>query len=106
MGTFGSATILYTGPDGAVTTLRDGDSVSFGGGGSSQLEGGLSADDFVASIEWLAEPQPECVADTRWFVGDLVDFTEPIEGDTANTDGAPIEDGTAVDDVSPEWLPT
>ena len=98
--------VRYTGRDGAVATLRHGDAVSFGGGGSSRLEGGLSADDFLTSIEWVAEPQLDCVADTRWFVGDLVDTPAPVEDDTTDTEPASAEDARATGEVLPDWPPT
>lgn len=65
--------------DAAAGTVRytraggDGDAVSFGGGGSSISEGGPSAEEFLASIDWVAEPHSDCVADTSWFIGDLVE---------------------------------
>lgn len=65
-------TINYESTDGAATTLRDGDLVTFGGGGSSVNEDGIGDEEFIASVDWVAEPAPSCVVDTRWFVGDLV----------------------------------
>lgn len=78
-----TATVRYARRDGAVATIRNGDPVAFGGGGSSQLEGGQSAEDFLTSVEWVAPPQRECVADTRWFVGDLVDTSARADDDSA-----------------------
>ncbi|MBA2337046.1 MAG: hypothetical protein H0V96_04685 [Acidimicrobiia bacterium] len=52
--------------------LADGAEVSFGGGGDSVDEGGLTASEWVASIDgWVSEPDPSCSADVRWFVGGL-----------------------------------
>ena len=47
--------------------------VSFGGGGTSVEEGGRPAQDFLSEIDWVAEPDFSCVADTRWFIGDLIE---------------------------------
>lgn len=52
--------------------LAHGDQVRISGGGSSVDEGGLEADDWLASIQWTSEPPGPCVKDTRWFVGDLL----------------------------------
>lgn len=68
-----SKTISFETSDGRTVTLADGDEVAFGGGGSSVEEDGLSAEDFVAGVEWVSEPAPSCVMDTRWFVGDDAD---------------------------------
>ena len=68
-----SRTITFETGDGQAVTLADGDEVTFGGGGSSFEEDGLSGEDFVARIEWVSEPAPSCVMDTRWFVGEVVD---------------------------------
>ncbi len=67
-----SGTVIFTNADGSAAELSAGDAVSFSGGGSSFGEGGASSLEFVASVEWVAEPHPDCVTDTRWFVGDLV----------------------------------
>jgi hypothetical protein len=71
------ATVSFLLGEGQWVTFTDGDRVTFGGGGSSVNEGGLAADDWVASIVWVAEPDPACVTDTRWFVGAVVDLPEP-----------------------------
>jgi len=57
---------------GAIVELRDGDRVSLAGGGSSVDEGGKSASEFLASVDWVSEPDASCVTDTRWFVNDVV----------------------------------
>ena len=58
--------------DGGIVQLRDGDTVSLGGGGSSFEEGGQSAEEFLASVDWVAKPDASCVTDTRWFVNDVI----------------------------------
>lgn len=66
-------TVTFVRNNGQATSLKDGDQVSFGGGGSSREEDGLAADEFLAGIDWVAEPAADCVMDTRWFVYELVD---------------------------------
>lgn len=67
----GSQAVQFQRADGTSSTLQDGDQVAFGGGGESVDEGGRSSEDWVAAIEWVAEPKPMCIADSRWFVTDL-----------------------------------
>jgi hypothetical protein len=59
--------------DGARTVeLSDGEAVTFGGGGDSADEGGLTAREWVASVDdWASEPDLSCPAEVRWFVGGL-----------------------------------
>lgn len=66
-------TVTFIRNNGQVARLRGGDQVSLGGGGSSRGEDGLAADEFMAGIDWVAEPDPECVVDSRWFIYELVD---------------------------------
>ncbi len=66
-------TIAFQAGDGVVT-LADGDEVTFGGGGSSADEGGLRSEDWVATVPWVSEPDPACLRDIRWFIGELVDL--------------------------------
>lgn len=66
-----SSTTGYT-HRGRAFEFSHGDELSVGGGGSSFAEDGLSSDQFVASIDnWVSEPEPSCVTDERWFVGDI-----------------------------------
>ena len=66
-----SSTIGYT-HRGRAFELSHGDELDVGGGGSSSTEGGPGSDEFVASIDnWVSEPDPSCVTDERWFVGDI-----------------------------------
>jgi hypothetical protein len=51
--------------------VSDGDEVAFGGGGSSVNEDGLDSSEWVASINWTSAPDPSCLRDVRWSVGDL-----------------------------------
>ena len=65
-------TVSFARVDAERTELQDGDEMTFAGGGTGIKEGGASAEEFLASIAWVSEPSPECVTDTRWFIGDLV----------------------------------
>jgi hypothetical protein len=74
-----TGTISFERTDEQTVPLADGDEVTLAGGGSSVDEGGMEAEDWVASLEWVSEPPPACVTDTRWFIGDLVDERAPAE---------------------------
>ena len=66
-----SSTIGYT-HRGRAFEFSHGDELDVGGGGSGSTEGGPSSNNFVASIDnWVSEPDPSCVTDERWFVGDI-----------------------------------
>jgi len=62
---------------GTTLELHEGDTVSLGGGGTSVAEGGLSAAEFLASVDWVSEPDPSCVPEIRWFVGDVIEAPQP-----------------------------
>jgi hypothetical protein len=68
----GSASIRFSDLDGSTTTIVDGQTVRLGGGGSSVDEGGLGAEEWLNSVEWLSAPPLNCVTDTRWFVSSAV----------------------------------
>lgn len=72
--TWGSqdGTVGFVTVSGERAVLRDGDRVTFVGGGSSMREGGIDVDEFLDSVDWVSEPDRDCVDDARWFVGDLV----------------------------------
>ncbi len=61
--------IRFTNLDNSTVTLRDGERVSLGGGGSSLAEGGIPGDEFVRQTEWVSPPSPSCPNDVRWSVG-------------------------------------
>lgn len=66
-----SRVIEYSDGDRTVE-LSHGEEVSFGGGGDSVAEGGLTAGEWIDSVDgWASEPDPSCPADVRWFVGAL-----------------------------------
>lgn len=66
------AAVLFVGPSGEQGTFRDGDAATFSGGGSSTDEDGTTAEDFLASVVWISEPNRNCLVDNRWFISDLV----------------------------------
>ncbi|VAW06884.1 hypothetical protein MNBD_ACTINO02-111 [hydrothermal vent metagenome] len=68
----GSTTVQFIDPNLGLVSIVDGQAVRLGGGGSSVQEGGLGAEEWVNSIEWLSEPSPSCVTDTRWFVSGVL----------------------------------
>jgi hypothetical protein len=97
-------TVRYDAGDGFIATLGGGDTVSFGGGGSSEAEGGMTAESFLESVNWVARPDNQCVADTRWFVGEFVDTTGAGRVDdslSASTSVPPADDQS-----SPAWPST
>ena len=74
-----TGTVSFERTDGQPVPLTDGDEVTLAGGGSNVDEGGMETEDWVASLEWVSEPPPACVTDTRWSVGDLIDEPAPAE---------------------------
>lgn len=63
-------TITFENGDG-TTTVADGDHVRLSGGGSSVEEGGAPPEQWAEGIDWISEPAPSCLTDTRWSVGDV-----------------------------------
>ena len=61
--------ITFENFDGSVVTVRDGDAVILGGGGSSEVESGVSGEAWVRRMPWVAPPASTCSLDTRWGVG-------------------------------------
>lgn len=68
--------IRFHKPDGSVTELRDGQQVSLAGSGTlfdgDQPAEATSRDVWMASIDWAAEPDPDCPIDSSWSVGDVL----------------------------------
>lgn len=56
--------------DGETVTWSDGDRMIVGGGGSSASELGLSPEQHVARMEWVAAPDSRCPAEHVWIVGE------------------------------------
>lgn len=65
-------TIGFTNSDGTEVTLRDGEPVSFGGGGDSTAEGGVSGEEWLARVDWVARPDPSCPMEISWYVNEVV----------------------------------
>ena len=62
-------TISFTNFDGRIVTVRDGDHVVLGGGGDSQAESGVSGEQWLQRMLWVAPPSRSCSLDLRWAVG-------------------------------------
>jgi hypothetical protein len=58
--------------DGQIVSVRDGQDVVLGGGGSSEAEDGLSGEEWAAQFDWVASPAPGCVGEARWLVSDVL----------------------------------
>ncbi len=66
------ATIDFANTDGSQVTLRDGQAVSFGGGGDGTAESGVSGAEWAASVDWIAPPDASCPMEIRWYVSGVV----------------------------------
>lgn len=64
-----SRAITFKNFDGSVVTVSDGDGVVLGGGGDSAVESGISGEEWVKRMVWVARPAPSCSLDRRWGVG-------------------------------------
>lgn len=64
--------IVFTRHTGEVITMRDGQRVVLGGGGSSRAEDGLTGEQWADRIEWVAAPDSSCLVDVRWLVSDVM----------------------------------
>lgn len=72
--------ILFRNRGGEVIVLRDGDEVGFGGSGralsrdeaSPEEWDGLTWDDWLPTIDWVAAPDPTCRAGSAWSVGEVI----------------------------------
>jgi hypothetical protein len=67
-----SHSITFRNVDGSTVTLRDGDRVTFGGGGDSTAESGTSGEEWIRRTEWVARPPASCPIDVRWGVAEVV----------------------------------
>jgi hypothetical protein len=67
-----AGTVGFTNSDGTEVNLRDGELVTFGGGGDSTVEGGVSGEEWVARTEWVARPDGSCPMEIRWYVNEVV----------------------------------
>lgn len=65
-------TITFENFDGTIVTVADGDDIVVGGsgsGGESEGEPGMSTEEWIRSLEWVAPPALSCPLDIRWGVG-------------------------------------
>jgi len=67
----GSAEVEFHRSDGRVVTIRHGQHIVLGGGGSSVAEDGGTGQEWASQITWVVPPNPECLLDVRWLVGDV-----------------------------------
>lgn len=89
-GTISFATIH----DGEVT-LRQGDYLVLGGGGSNTDEDKLDGAEWADSVDWVHPPADACLVDWRWFVTDVSSIGVPTptpEPSAAAWVPLPIED--------------
>ena len=78
-----SRTITFENFDGTIVTVADGDDVVVGGSGGgteSEAEGGISSEEYVDRIDWVAPPASSCPLDSWWGVGaiELVGRTDQM----------------------------
>lgn len=65
-------TITYSATDDeSEVILRDGDTMSVGGGGWAAGESEGDPADWAGSTEWVNEPADECLTEVRFFLGTL-----------------------------------
>ena len=64
-----SRAIVFRNFDGTVVTVRDGDNVVLGGGGDSAAESGVTGEEWISRMRWVAPPAGSCLIDQRWAVG-------------------------------------
>lgn len=64
-------TITFANFDGTTATIGDGQPVALGGGGGSVAESGVSVEEWLAQMHWVARPAEECPLDPYWAVGDV-----------------------------------
>lgn len=64
--------ITFENRDGSTATLRDGERVTFGGGGDGVEESGIPGREWVGRIEWVAPPASSCPIEARWGVGEVI----------------------------------
>lgn len=65
------ASITFRTRSGNEVTVRDGDAIVLGGGGSSRAEGGDTGAEWAAGLLWVAPPDPACLGDVRWEVSEV-----------------------------------
>ena len=63
--------ISFRRADGQSVTIRDGQRVVLGGGGSSAAEDGPDGPSWVGGMDWVAQPAPGCLRGAIWVVSDV-----------------------------------
>jgi hypothetical protein len=63
--------ITFQTRSGDEVTVRDGDDIVLGGGGSSRAEGGETGAEWAAGLIWVAPPDPTCLVDVRWQISEV-----------------------------------
>jgi hypothetical protein len=64
-----SRAITFRNFDGTFATFSDGDPVVLGGSGDSAAESGVTGEEWISSMRWVAPPAASCSVDQRWGVG-------------------------------------
>lgn len=72
-----SAQISFMRGDGQVVTVRNGEHVVLGGGGSSRAEDGLSGEAWANRVTWVAPPKAACLVDERFLISDVIKEEPP-----------------------------
>jgi hypothetical protein len=67
-----TAEISFRRSEGQVMTMRHGQRIVLGGGGSSRAEDGLDGEEWASRIDWLVAPDPGCLVDVRFLVSDVL----------------------------------
>jgi hypothetical protein len=70
-----AGTIGFTNADGIGLSLHDRQLVSLGGGGDGTAESGVSGEEWMARVDWVAPPDLSCPLEIRWWVNDVVSPT-------------------------------
>jgi hypothetical protein len=67
-----TAEISFRRSEGQVMTVRHGQPIVLGGGGSSRAEDGLAGEEWASRIDWIVAPDPGCLVDVRFLVSDVL----------------------------------
>lgn len=77
--------VIFENVDGSTVWLRDGERVTFGGGGDSVAESGIPGEEWANRTEWISRPAASCPIDARWTVAEVVTDRRPhpLDGSSA-----------------------
>lgn len=67
----GAASISFRTRSGNEVTVRDGDEIVLGGGGSSRAEGGGTGAEWASRLTWVSPPDASCLVDFRWEISEV-----------------------------------